>query len=74
MTTKTIKPMKHLTQGEQRFRKFQAWLKQETGDRCYTYAANRVIVRRNEFSPERDFPSVQAAIDHFAYLMKGETI
>lgn len=60
--------------GEQRFRKFQAWLRQTTGDRCYTYAANRVIVMRNQFSPERDFPSVQAAIDHFAYLMKGETI
>lgn len=56
---------------ENRFKAFRSWLRATTGDRCLMYAAGRVHVLRNEFSLEQDFRSLQAAIDHFAHLMKG---
>jgi hypothetical protein len=59
---------RRLTGSEARFELFRKWLRATTGDRCLRYAAGRVHVLKNEFSPARDFASVGQAIDHFRHL------
>lgn len=52
-----------------RFNKFARALKLETRDFAHLCADGRVIIDANEFSPARQYRSVQDAIDHFAHLI-----
>jgi len=62
---------------DKRFQEFRRLLLQATGDKAIFYhyrGANSVRIERNEFSPAQDFPSLQAALDHFAYLLPAEFV
>lgn len=57
-----------------RFRRFTAALNEATGDRAQYTIDGRVIIARNEFSPPREFRSIQAAIDNFARYMPADLL
>lgn len=61
-------------QQQTRFEQFQLLIKHELGNQVFMAIDGDIIVSPNEFSPQLHFWTLQAAIDHYAYLLPASFV